>query len=150
LIDVTFKGVALQVSADIDAQAVLFVGALRSFFDLGVAIGIELQEFLGLGDDAKATCSALQGTGTSVGVRIRRSFSWSISPLPRRRPYRFRPQKAEVQTDPRAEKAKEVYAWESFPGLRTLGWEQAMETTEILERAKLASKAGRIRRSLTA
>jgi hypothetical protein len=43
LIDVTFKGVALQVSADIDAQAVLFVGALRSFCDLGVAIGIELQ-----------------------------------------------------------------------------------------------------------
>jgi hypothetical protein len=29
LIDVTFKGVALQVSADIDAQAVLFVGGFE-------------------------------------------------------------------------------------------------------------------------
>ena len=79
MIDVTFKGVALQVSADIDTQAVLLVGGLESFCDLGVAIGIELQEFLVLGDDAKATCGTLQGTGTSVGRPGPPLLSWSSS-----------------------------------------------------------------------
>ena len=54
-----FQGVALKVSCDVDAKVVFLVRGFEGFEDLGISLGVELQELLVLGDNAETAGGAL-------------------------------------------------------------------------------------------